>query len=96
MYLKCEENLSINLLIIVTSYFIFQDTKLSNNENLEKNKNINNLESIDPICDGIKFDELYELKPNDIKYINIDIPQSANWYRNFLMHIYIRPKKKFY
>lgn len=91
-----KRNLVLTFLIIVTSYLIFQDTKLSNDENLEKNENINNLESIDPICDGIKFDEFYELKPNDIKYINIDIPQSANWYRNFFnAYLYSTQKGNF-
>ena len=89
-----KRNLVLTFLIIITSYLIFQNTYLSNNENLEKN--INNLESIDPICDGIGFDEFHELKPNDIKFINIDIPQSANWYRNFFnAYLYSTQKGNF-
>ena len=89
-----KRNLVLTFLIITTSYLIFQNIHLSNNENLEKNKN--NLESIDPICDGIGFDKFYELKPSDIKLINIDIPQSANWYRNFFnAYLYSTQKGNF-
>ena len=46
---------------------------------------------IDPICNGISFSELENLSYQDIKIIDIEIPQSQNWYEN-LYQAYIYSK----
>ena len=46
---------------------------------------------INPICNGISFSELENLSYQDIKIIDIEIPQSQNWYEN-LYQAYIYSK----
>jgi hypothetical protein len=46
-------------------------------------------DSIDPLCDGEIYSLIDNLNPSQITSINIDIPDSADWYRNlFSAHLY--------
>tara|TARA_B100000579_G_C22847366_1_gene865252 strand:- start:1706 stop:3964 length:2259 start_codon:yes stop_codon:yes gene_type:complete len=76
--------LNIGLLILVI-LIVVSNAELSTAK-LESKKKIsdNQIEDLIPaLCGGISYSELKDLKPDDIKLIDVKIPNSANWYRNF-------------
>ena len=76
--------LQIFLLILVISIVAINTTQTK--KTIDDDKNILNTEIedlISPLCSGISFSELKDLTIKDIKLIDIKIPNSANWYRNF-------------
>ena len=76
--------LQIFLLILVISIVAINTTQTK--KTIGDDENILNTEIedlISPLCSGISFSELKDLTIEDIKLIDIKIPNSANWYRNF-------------
>ena len=50
-------------------------------------------DSIGPLCDGEGYSLIENLNPSQIADVNIDIPNSADWYRNFYSaHMYSTEK----
>jgi len=76
--------LNIGLLILVI-LIVISNSELSTPIRASENETLNNqIEDLIPaLCSGISYSEINDLKTNDIKLIDVKIPNSANWYRNF-------------
>jgi hypothetical protein len=88
-----KNSINIFLLAII---LIFVISNIIHSQNLETN-NLKNLEKIQdeivPLCDGVSFSDLNNLNYRNIELIDILIPNSADWYRNFYKaHLYSTEK----
>lgn len=82
-------------LILVLGIIVTNTPGLQSEVKDSKKINISDIEDlINPFCDGVSYYDIEELSYNEIETIDIQIPQSKNWYENlYQAYIYSKDPK---
>ena len=89
---EASNSLLIVTLILVLGIIAVNTTGLKSEVEDSENINISDIEDlINPFCDGVSYYDIEELSYDEIETIDVEIPQSQNWYEN-LYQAYIHSK----
>ena len=79
-------------MILVLGIIAVNTTGLKSEVEDSENINISDIEDlISTFCDGVSYYDIEELSYDEIETIDVEIPQSQNWYEN-LYQAYIHSK----